>query len=68
MKFFIKDFYSKYDQNPQYPPDSVTFTKKVFNENFRFLCSPGSVPVYFPSSSSESYVSSIRISSHAKYH
>ena len=28
IKFSIKDFFSKCDQNPQFPVDLVTFTEK----------------------------------------
>ena len=30
MKFFIKDSFSKWDQNPQETADLVTFTEEIF--------------------------------------
>ena len=38
MKFFMEDFFSKYDQI-QFPVDLVTFTEEILNEKFHFLCS-----------------------------
>ena len=32
MKFSIKVFFSKYDQNPQETADSVSFAEKILNE------------------------------------
>ena len=31
MKFSIKDFFSKCDQNPQFPADFVTFIEEILN-------------------------------------
>ena len=31
MKFSIKDFFSIYDQNPQFQADLVTFTEEILN-------------------------------------
>ena len=39
IKFSIKDFFSKCDQNPQFPADLVTFTEEILNGNCYFLCS-----------------------------
>ena len=36
MMFSIKDFFSKCDQNPQFPADLVTFTEEFLMENFIF--------------------------------
>ena len=32
----MKDFFSKCDQNPQFPADLITFTEEILNENFIF--------------------------------
>ena len=38
IKFFIKDFFSKYDRNPQFSVDLVTFAKEIFNGKLYFFC------------------------------
>ena len=43
MKFFINDFFSKCDQ---IRADLVTFTEKIINEKFHFLCSDRSQFIY----------------------
>ena len=37
MKFSIKEFFSKFDQNPQFPVDSVTFTEETLNGKASFF-------------------------------
>ena len=39
MKFSIKDFFSKFWPNPQFPADLVTFTEEILNGKLHFLCS-----------------------------
>ena len=39
MKFPIKDFFSKCDQNSQFPADLVTFTEEILHGKLHFLCS-----------------------------
>ena len=41
MKFSIKDFFIKCDQNPQFLEDFVTFTKEILNGKLNFLYSVG---------------------------
>ena len=36
MKFTTWDFFSKYDQNPQFFADLITFTEEIICENFIF--------------------------------
>ena len=42
MKFSVKDFFSKCEQNPQFSADLLTFTKEILNEHFIFCA------VHFP--------------------
>ena len=37
MKFSIKEFFSKFDQNLQFPVDSVTFTEEILNGKTSFF-------------------------------
>ena len=37
MNFFVKDLFSKCDQNPQIAVDLVTFTEEILNEKLHFL-------------------------------
>ena len=37
VNFTIKDFFSKW-LNPQFPVDLITFTDKILNRKFHFLC------------------------------
>ena len=39
MKFFIKKFFSKCEQNPQETANLVTFTEEIFNAKLDVLCS-----------------------------
>ena len=40
MKFFIKGFFKKCDQNQRkLPVDLVTFTEEILNGKLHFLCS-----------------------------
>ena len=38
MKFPIKDFLSKCDQNPQFSEDLVTFTEEIPGGKLHFFC------------------------------
>ena len=48
MKLFIKDFFSKCDQMPQFPADLVTFTEEILNGKIHILCSANLQFFIFP--------------------
>ena len=52
MKFFIKDFFSKFYQTRSFPADLVTFTEQMLNGKLHFLCSEQYDQVCVPQSNS----------------
>ena len=38
MKFSIKDFYGKYDQNRSFTADLITFTEEILDAKLHFMC------------------------------
>ena len=48
MKFYIKDFFSKWDQIRSFLGDLVTFIEEILNGKLHILCSECSVHVVSP--------------------
>ena len=57
MKFFIREFFRKFDQITQFPAYLAIFTEEILNEKLHFLCNvfyhladPTDFPLFFDTS------------------